>query len=185
MDWLGKLLELLGDSQVFTSLMQTLIYVAFVVPLTVVAGMGLALLLNWRVRGIAIFRTIFYLPSVVPIVAAAISFKLVFDPNAGLANALLIDLGGTAIGWLSDPYAFYVLLMLVVWGVGGGMVIFLAGLQGIPQDLTDAVGLRSRPGSQFLRHHRAATLTGHLLPGHHRHHLCSADARPTLAAHGC
>jgi multiple sugar transport system permease protein len=133
--------ELLSDPDVRTSLIQTLVYMIIIVPLTTALGMGLALLLNWRVRGIMLFRTIFYLPSVVPVVAAAITFKLVFDRNSGLANALLIRLGGNALSWLLDPYAFWVLVFLVLWGVGGGMVIFLAGLQGIPQELLEAASV--------------------------------------------
>ncbi len=133
--------DLFSDPDVSSSLIQTLIYMVIIVPATVALGMGLALLLNWRVRGIMLFRTIFYLPSVVPVVAAAITFKLLFDRNSGLANALFIDLGGTALSWLLDPYAFWVLVFLVLWGVGGGMVIFLAGLQGIPQELLEAASV--------------------------------------------
>lgn len=133
--------ELWSDPAVASSLAQTLIYMVVVVPVTVVGGLGLALLLNWRWRGIVVFRTIFYLPSVVPIVASAIVFKLLFDRNAGLANAIITRLDGNAISWLLDPYAFSVLILLVLWGVGGGMVIFLAGLQGIPQDLLDAASV--------------------------------------------
>lgn len=133
--------ELFSDPDVRSSLLQTLIYMIIVVPATVAAGMGLALLLNWRLRGIMAFRTIFYLPSVVPVVAAAITFKLLFDRNSGLANGVITRLGGNAISWLLDPYAFLVLVLLVLWGVGGGMVIFLAGLQGIPQELLDAASV--------------------------------------------
>jgi multiple sugar transport system permease protein len=133
--------ELLSDSQVLASIEQTLIYVAIVVPITAAGGLGLALLLNWRIRGITLFRTIFYLPSVVPVVAAAITFQLVFDRNSGLVNALVTRLGHDALPLLLDPYAFSVLIMLVLWGLGGGMVIFLAGLQGIPQDLIDAASV--------------------------------------------
>jgi len=147
--------ELLSDSQFWSSLEQTLIYVVIVVPVTVAGGMGLALLLNWRIRGIIVFRTIFYLPAVVPVVAAAITFKLVFDRNSGLVNALITQFGGTAIPWLLDPYAFTVLVLLVLWGVGGGMVIFLAGLQGIPQDLIDAASV---DGANALRRFLSITL---------------------------
>jgi multiple sugar transport system permease protein len=147
--------ELLSDSQMWSSLVQTLIYVVIVVPVTVAGGLGLALLLNWRIRGITVFRTIFYLPSVVPVVAAAITFKLVFDRNAGLVNAIITRLGGNAVSWLLDPYAFLVLVMLVLWGVGGGMVIFLAGLQGIPQDLIDAAAV---DGAGALRRFLSITL---------------------------
>jgi multiple sugar transport system permease protein len=106
--------EMLSDPAVSSSLIQTLIYMVVVVPITVIGGLGLALLLNWQRRWIVVFRTIFYLPSVVPVVAAAISFKLLFDQNSGLANALVIRFGGTAIPWLLDPYAFFVLILLVL-----------------------------------------------------------------------
>ena len=147
--------ELLNDPAVGASLIQTLIYVVVAVPITVAGGLGLALLLNWRRRWIVIFRTIFYLPSLVPIVAAAITFKLLFDRNAGLANAMITRLGGNALSWLLDPYAFAVLIMLVLWGVGGGMLIFLAGLQGIPRDLLDAAAV---DGAGPVRRFRAITV---------------------------
>ena len=133
--------ELLSDPNVRSSLVQTLIYTIVVVPVVVLAALALALLLNWNLRGIAIFRSIFYLPAVVPVVAATVSFKMVFDQNSGLVNALLTRAGGNAQPWLTDPYAFWVLVLMIAWGLGTAMVIFLAGLQGIPQDLRDAAAV--------------------------------------------
>ena len=76
---------------------------------------------------------------VVPVVAAAIIFKAMFDQNSGIVNAIVNLFGGSAVGWLVDPWAFDVLIAMVLWGVGQpGMVIFLAALQGIPTELREA-----------------------------------------------
>ncbi len=138
--------EILSDPNVRSSLESTLIYTVVAVPIVVAVALGLAVLLNWRIRGIALFRTIFYLPAVVPVVATAISFKLVFDQNSGLVNGIVTRLGGNAVAWLVDPYVFWVLVLMIVWGLGTAMIIFLAGLQGIPQDLLDAAAVDGASG---------------------------------------
>jgi multiple sugar transport system permease protein len=121
----------------------------------VAGGLGLALLLNRRIRAVGLFRTIFYVPSVVPVVATAVMWKIMFDRDAGIVNALIEAVGGSAITWLVDPTAFTVLLIMVLWGLGGGMVIFLAGLQGIPQELREAAAV---DGANALQAFRAVTL---------------------------
>ncbi len=97
------------------------------------------LLVFIRARGL--FRTIFYLPSVVPVVSAAIMWKLIFDRDTGALNALTEHLGIPAISWLQDPSAFYALIILLLWGLGGGMVISLAGLQSIPAELLESAAV--------------------------------------------
>ena len=138
--WIGwdNYNELIGDSDTWWGLSRSLIYMAVSVPLSIATALGLALLLNQKLRGIAVFRTIFYLPAVVPVVAAAIIFKAMFDQNSGIVNAIVNLFGGSAVGWLVDPWAFEVLIAMVLWGVGTGMVIFLAALQGIPSELREA-----------------------------------------------
>ena len=138
--WVGlaNYAELLQDPDTWYSLGRTLLYTLITVPLSVAGGLMLAVLLNQRLRAVGLFRTIFYLPSVVPIVAAAIMWKLIFDRDVGALNAILEHLGGPTITWLIDPTVFYALIILVLWGLGGGMVVFLAGLQGVPSELKEA-----------------------------------------------
>ncbi|MCW6005764.1 sugar ABC transporter permease [Micromonospora sp. CPCC 205371] len=138
--WVGlrNYRELLQDSAAWSSLVRTLVYTAIVVPLSVAIALGLAVLLNRRLRAVGLFRTVFFLPSVVPVVATAIMWKLVFNRDAGLLNAILERLGVGAVTWLVDPTAFYALIILTLWGLGGGMVIMLAALQGVPVELEEA-----------------------------------------------
>lgn len=141
--WIGlqNYADMLHDADVWGSLGRTILFAAITVPLSVGGGLGLALLLNQRIRALGVFRTIFYLPSVVPVVASAIMWKLVFDRDAGALNALLERIGIPTITWLIDPTAFYALIIMMLWGLGGGMIISLAGLQGVPEELREAASL--------------------------------------------
>lgn len=151
--------ELFRDALFYRSLANTAVYALFAVPLGIATALSLALLLNQRVRGIALFRTIFYLPSVTSGVAVFLLWKWLFNPDFGLINALLrtpvpwlateggLHVAATPLvpsppGWLSDPrWAMPALILMSLWGVGGGMIIFLAGLQGIPEHLYEAADL--------------------------------------------
>ncbi len=133
--------EAFGDPTTWYSLSRSLLLVFIVVPLSVGGGLGLALLLNQELRARGFFRTIFYLPSVIPAVSAAIMWKLIFDRDTGALNALIEHLGIPAISWLQDPSAFYALITVMLWGLGGGMVISLAGLQSIPAELLESAAV--------------------------------------------
>lgn len=133
--------QLLQDSAVWASLKQTFLYGIVTVTLGVAGGLGLALLLHRPMRGIGLFRSLFYLPAVVPVVAAAISWKLIFDRDTGLVNGIAHLFGGSSTQWLADPYAFLALVVMVLWGLGSGMIIFLAGLQGIPPEVIEAAAV--------------------------------------------
>ena len=130
--------EVFTDPDTLSSLARTGLFAAITVPLTIVAGLLLAVLLNQPIRAKGLFRTLIYLPAVVPPVGAALTFKLIFDRDSGSANGVLDLLGINGIAWLADPYARYVLIMLTVWGCGNVMLISLAGLQDIPRELLDA-----------------------------------------------
>jgi multiple sugar transport system permease protein len=138
--WVGleNYAQLVQDPDTWYSLSRTLLYTGIAVPLSIAGGLGLALLLNQRIKAVGFFRTIFYVPSIVPVVATAIMWKLIFDRDAGVLNAFLERLGLPTLTWLVDPSAFYALIILTLWGLGGGMVIMLAGLQGIPAELQEA-----------------------------------------------
>ncbi|NUT18809.1 MAG: sugar ABC transporter permease [Hamadaea sp.] len=152
--WVGlrNYAELLGDTDAIASLLRTLAYTAIAVPLTVGGGLGLAVLLNRRLKAVGLFRTIFFLPSVVPVVAMAIMWKLIFNRDAGILNAILEKISVTPISWLVDPNAFYALIILTLWGLGGGMVIMLAALQGVPSELEEAALVDGASRWRVFRH---------------------------------
>ena len=124
------------------SLWNTFYYSIFSIPLGMAGGLALALLLNQKVKGLPIFRTIFYLPSVTSGVAVALLWKWIFNPEFGIANAILNFFGFPGLQWLNSPtWAMPALIIMSLWGVGGGMLIYLAGLQGIPRQLYEAAEL--------------------------------------------
>lgn len=130
------------DRLFWTSLRVTTAYTLVSVPLQVVTGYLLALLLNQKVRGLAFFRTIFYLPSVVSGVAVAVLWLWVFNPELGMVNMVLRKLGIPGPGWFTDPdWALPAFIITSLWGVGGSMVIYLAGLQSIPTQLYEAAAI--------------------------------------------
>jgi multiple sugar transport system permease protein len=95
--------------------------------------------MNTKVRGVGIFRTIYYLPSIVPAVANAVLWAWIFNTDFGLANVLLRALGLPKIQWLQNPdWALPAIILVSLWGLGASMVIYLAGLQGIPSVFYEA-----------------------------------------------
>ncbi len=144
------------DPLVYKALWNTLFYTVFAVPLGLCFALCLALLLNQKVRGLPVWRTIFYLPTVVSGVAMAVLWRWIFNPQVGLLNTLLHPLlvlfHLPNPQWLIDPVLAkpaYVLMSL--WGLGGAMIVFLAGLQGIPQHLYEAAEMDGAgPGRRFL-----------------------------------
>lgn len=154
--WVGtanyKML-LTQDELFWKSAWVTVKYAAISVPLSIVAGVGLALLLNSNVRGIAVFRTIFYLPSIVPTVATSVLFIWLLNPNIGLINRLLALVHIPGPAWINTaPWAFYAMVMIALWGVGGSMVIYLAGLKDIPVHLYEAATIDGANSLRKLRH---------------------------------
>ncbi|OWU65348.1 MAG: ABC transporter permease [Armatimonadetes bacterium Cent15-Ar3] len=147
---------LFNDDLFYKSLWVTLRYAIVAVPLTLVVGVALALLLNLNVKGIAVFRTIFYLPSIVPTVAMTSIFMWILNPQVGMVNRILTIFGITGPAWLSDPvWTPWTLIFMAVWAAGGSMVIYLAGLKDIPQYLYEAATL---DGASAWRKMRVITL---------------------------
>lgn len=129
----------LEDDEVAYALTRTAIFCLSAVPLGLVVSMTLAAMLNQDVKFRGAFRTILYIPYVIPVVAGTWAWKLMLDTNVGLVNAGLSAIRpGLAINWLAD-YATPTLVAYTTWAAaGGGMIIFLAGLQGIPAELREA-----------------------------------------------
>jgi multiple sugar transport system permease protein len=112
-----------------------------------------AFLLNLKVPGLPAWRTIYYLPSVTPGVAAAILWGIIFNPSFGIMNWFLSIIGIKGPGWLaSQQWALPALIIMSLWGVGGGMIIYLAGLQGIPTTLYEAAEIDGANSIQKLSH---------------------------------
>lgn len=142
-----------GDPLFWKSLGVTFRYAAVTVPLGVVAGVGLALLLNLDLKGISLYRTIFFLPSIMPSVANSVVFMWILNPEMGLVNRLLKLVGITGPAWLQSPtWAPWSLVMMSLWTVGGSMVIYLAGLKDIPSYLYEAALIDGATPLQRLRH---------------------------------
>jgi multiple sugar transport system permease protein len=130
---------LFDDPSFWIAMRNTLVYAAVAVPLCIAAAFALALLLNSEIRGIGIYRTIFFLPHIVPVVASSVVFMWVLNPQIGLVNGLLRLIGIDGPAWLQDPsWSMTTLIMLSLWGIGGSVVIYLAGLKDVPQSLYDA-----------------------------------------------
>ncbi len=154
---LANFIEMLtGDYRFWHSLRVTLKYAIFAIPIGLVLGLLLALLLNAKVPGITLWRTLYYTPSVVSGVAVAILWAYLFNPQYGLINWLLGMVGIDGPGWLNSPdWALWALIIMSLWGVGGGMIIYLAGLQGIPTALYEAAEV---DGANKVRQFFAITL---------------------------
>ena len=136
---LGNYEDMLQDALFFQSLKVTTIYALVAVPLQIVVGLFIALLLNTKIRLIGLYRTLFYLPAVLPVVSVAVMWRWILSRDWGLINWFLSLFGVYGPGWLSEPeWALPALILMSLWGVGAGMLIYLAGLQGIPTDLYEA-----------------------------------------------
>jgi len=130
---------LMSDPLVWQSLRVTTIYAFVSVPLQIVLGLIVALLLNSKIRGLEFYRTIYYLPSVLSGVAVALLWRWIYAPDFGLINSTLASLGIAGPGWLGDSrWALPSLIGMSLWYVGGGIVVYLAGLQGVPTELYEA-----------------------------------------------
>jgi len=134
--------ELAGDKVFIQSMQNTIYYLIGAVPLGSVAAIGLAMLLNTKVKGMALYRTLFFLPSLVPMVALGTLFMWVFNGDYGLLNNVLRGIGLNPPNWMSDPtWAKWTLILISTWGCGQAMVIYLAALQDVPVSLYEAADL--------------------------------------------
>lgn len=152
--------RMLGDPLFWQSLRVTATYTLLYVPTELAGGLGLALLMNQRVPGIALFRTIFYLPSVISGVAFVVVWMWIFHPQAGLLNIALGWLGVEGPRWLTDPHtALIALWMMSLWGLGRAAVIYLAGLKNVPKELHEAALIDGAGPWQTFRHVTIPLLT--------------------------
>lgn len=141
------------DDLVWQALKVTTVYAVTSVPLHILVGFSLAWLLNTNVKGMRIYRTAFYLPSVLSGVAVALLWRWLFSTEFGLFNTMLSYFGIVGPSWLGDPrWALPSLVLMSLWGVGAGAIIYLAGLQGIPTDLYEAADVDGASTWTKIRH---------------------------------
>lgn len=137
------------DDLFVKSVKVTLYYTVIGVPLQVITGYALALLLNQKVRLLSFWRTAFYMPAVIPAVASAFVFAWTFDSRLGLVNGALRAIGIQGPKWFGSPYwVIPTFIILSLWGIGGGLVLYLSALQGVPTPLYDAAKVDGASGWQ-------------------------------------
>ncbi len=153
--WVGwaNYRRMVRDPLFWQSLRVTLHYTLLYVPTELAGGLLLALLMNQRVAGLRVLRTIYYLPSVLSGVAFVIVWIWMFHPTAGLINGTLARVGIQGPRWLADPdTALYALWIMSIWGLGRAAVIYLAGLKQVPAELYEAAAIDgARPLQSFVR----------------------------------
>jgi len=134
--------DLFADPVFWKALVNTLYYAAMALPASMCVSLGLAILLNTKITGQSFYRTIIFLPSLVPIVASSMLWLWLFNAKLGLLNSLLQLIHIQGPGWLADPtWAMPSLAFMSLWGVGQTVVIYLAGLQDVPVELYEAAEL--------------------------------------------
>ncbi|MGM0834791.1 MAG: carbohydrate ABC transporter permease [Bacillota bacterium] len=142
--WVGldNYIKIFQDDRFYKSLSNTF-YMAFIyVPISLVVNLLIALLLNLKVKGIAVYRTIYYLPTVVPGIAMAILWLWILNPDVGILNTILRSLNLPDPAWLIDPdFTKPSLIIMGLFGAGGGALIYLAALQGIPKEFYEAASI--------------------------------------------
>ena len=152
--WVGlaNYQQVLTSGDTLSTLSKTLVLTAVVVPVTIVGSLLLAMLLNRRMRGRAVLRTLIYLPAVVPPVASALIWKVIFDKNAGAANRLLGLFGVNPVSWLTGGNVFIVLIVVLLWALGSGIIIDLAALQTVPAEQLEAARVDGAGAFGRFRH---------------------------------
>ena len=141
------------DPAFWPSVKVTLVYAAISVPLSLALSLGVALLLNRKVKAIGAFRTIYFLPSLLPATASGVVWVYIFHPSHGLLNRLLAKAHIEGPAWtMSVDWALPALIIMSLWTFGGAMVIFLAGLQDVPRSLYEAADLDGATRLQQFRH---------------------------------
>lgn len=154
-EWVGlrNYQKMFADGEVFQSLLNTLIYAVVSIPSIVVLSLLVAVLMNRKVKGLSIYRTIYFLPVVAAPSAVAMIWRWMFNNDYGLINNMLAKIGIDGPAWLTDPsIAIYSIIIVGVWSaIGYNMVLLLAGLQEIPKDYYESAEIDgASPIQQFF-----------------------------------
>ena len=153
--WVGleNFRSMVGDELFWKSLRVTALYTLVAVPGGVLIGYFIALLLNQQILGLSFWRTAYYVPAVVPAVATSYLWAWMFNPDFGVINGFLIRLGVEPPKWFgSEQWVLPAFVIMSLWGVGGGLVLYLAALQGVPTALYDAAKVDGANAWHRLRH---------------------------------
>ncbi len=145
--------EIFADKKIMSSLGITFSYAFITVPLKLAFALFIAYILNYKIKGVSIFRTAYYIPSILGgSVAIAVLWKALFR-DEGLINAVIRAFGGEGVNWLAEPkYALFIISLLRVWQFGSAMVLFLAALKGVSQDLYEAATIDgASKATQFFK----------------------------------
>jgi multiple sugar transport system permease protein len=138
-------------------------YMFLGIPLGMAVSLGMALLLNMEVKGVAVWRTFFYVPSIIPAVASAILWIWILNPSSGLLNTILASVGLNGPNWLQDESTSKLSLILMgLWAAGGGIIIWLAGLKGISESYYEAASIDGADTMQKFRHVTIPMLTPYI-----------------------
>ena len=158
---LNNYIEILRNPVFYKVMWNTVLYLIVAVPILVIFPLFLAILINQKIRGITLYTILIYLPVIVPIVVAAIAFKWLYAQE-GILNYFMQLFHLPAIGWLTDPkYAIYSVIIVTIWkGIGYYMMIYLASLMSVPQELYEACDI---DGAGFIRKHLTVTIP-HIMP---------------------
>lgn len=152
--------DLFHDSLFWKSIVNTLYFTALSVPINIISGILIALLLNVKIKGIGIFRTIFFIPTLVPVVATATVWKWILNSNYGLLNDILGIFGISPVPWLADAkWSKISLVIIAAWGIGQQIVINLAGLQDISTEYYEAASIDGANGIDKIIHITIPLLT--------------------------
>jgi len=151
------------QDRLFSLSLYNTIFMVIGVPLAIAVSLAMALLLNQEIRGISVWRTLFYLPSIVPMVASSVLWIWILNPQGGLVNSLLRAVGIEGPLWLQDPdWSKPSLILMGLWGAGSTMLIWLAGLKGINPELYEAASLDGASALQQFRHVTIPQLTPYI-----------------------
>jgi multiple sugar transport system permease protein len=149
----------LESEDFWISLKNTFVYGLLVVPIGNILALILASMLNRAMAGRSLFRAVYYLPSILPLAGAIQAWGLMFNTNAGAVNAFIsLFIPGTAINWVNQQFIL-MLLLFTWWQLGGAMVIYLAGLQGVPEELREAATIDGANSAQIFTHVTLPLLT--------------------------
>lgn len=136
----------------YHSLWVTVRYAIFAVPLTIITSLTISVFLSRDIKGVGIYRVIYYMPAIVSGVAVAIVFKWILDPNYGLLNSALAVIGISGPDWLYDPnWVLPSYLIMAVWGAGGGILTYMAALKDVPKALYESAMIDGANAWQKVR----------------------------------
>ena len=155
--------EIFAADTVFWKSVGNTVFMVLGIPLGMAFGLGVALLLDTKVRGMTVYRTLYYLPAIVPGVASALLWIVIFNPNFGILNWALAWVGITGPNWLQDQnWSKPALILQGLWGAGAGMIVWLAGLKAIPADLYEAAAIDGANALQRFHHITLPMLTPYI-----------------------